>query len=103
MAFLPTTTEPETLIDEYAAEVARRLGYKGPQARDQAVLKALQSLLDILTPPQLTEDERAKSAATWAKIHEHARQYREKHPYDPTNPESKVWQEELYGADGLPK
>ena len=46
MAFSPTTTEPEALIEECAVEVARRLGYKGPQARNQAVLKALQSLLD---------------------------------------------------------
>ena len=31
MAFLPTTTEPEALIEEYAAEVARRLGYQAPR------------------------------------------------------------------------
>ena len=43
MAFFPTTTEPEALIEEYATEVARRLGYQGPQARNQAVLKALQT------------------------------------------------------------
>ena len=48
MAFLPTTTEPEALIEEYAVEVARRLGYTGPQARNQAVLKALQTLIDVL-------------------------------------------------------
>lgn len=102
MAFLPTTTEPEALIEEYAVEVARRLGYTGPQARNQAVLKALRTLIDVLPPPPLTEEERAKSKARWATILEHARQYRKEHPYDPANPESRVWQEELYGADGLP-
>ena len=102
MAFLPTTTEPEALIEEYAVEVARRLGYKGPQARNQAVLKALQTLINVLPPPQLTPEERAESKARWEEILEHGRQYREKHPYDPANPESRVLQEELYGADGLP-
>ena len=102
MAFFPTTTEPEALIEEYAVEVARRLGYKGPQARNQAVLKALQTLINVLPPAQLTEEERAKSDAMWARIFEWGRKYREQNPYDPANPESRVWQEELYGADGLP-
>ena len=102
MAFFPTTTDPEALIEEYAVEVARRLGYQGPQARNQAVLKALQTLINVLPPPQLTPEERAESKARWEEILEHGRQYREKHPYDPANPESRVWQEELYGADGLP-
>ena len=103
MAFFPTTTEPEALIEEYAVEVARRLGYKGPQARNQAVLKALQTLINVLPPPQLTPEERAESKARWETIREHARQYRKEHPYDPANPESRVWQEELYGENGLPK
>ena len=97
MAFFPTTTEPEALCNR---KVARRLG--GPEARNQAVLKALQTLIDVLPPPTLTPEERAKSDATWARIRENARKYREQHPYDPANPESRVWQEELYGADGLP-
>ena len=103
MAFLPTTTEPEALIEEYAVEVARRLGYKGPQARNQAVLKALRTLIDVLPPAQLTPEERAESKARWEEILEHGRQYREKHPYDDDNPPSKVWQEELYDENGLPK
>ena len=41
MAFFPKATEPEALIEEYAVGVARHLGYKGPQARNQAALKAL--------------------------------------------------------------
>ena len=103
MAFFPTTTEPEALIEEYAVEVARRLGYKGPQARNRATLTALQSLLNVLPPAQLTEEERAEAKARWETIREHARQYRKEHPYDPANPESRVWQEELYGENGLPK
>ena len=103
MAFLPTTTEPDALIEEYAVEVARRLGYKGPQARNQAVLTALNSLLNVLPPPQLTEEERAEADARRAAVREFGRKYREKHPYDPANPESRVWQEELYNERGLPK
>ena len=108
MAFFPTTTEPdalipEALIEEYAAEVARRLDYKGPQARNQAVLKALQSLLNVLPQPQLTEEEQAEAKARWDDVMEFGRKYREKHPYDPANPESRVWQEELYNEQGLPK
>ena len=103
MAFFPTTTEPEALIEEYAMEVARRLGYKGLEARNQAVLKALQTLIDVLPPPTLTPEERAKSDATWEAILERGRQYRKEHPYDDDNPPSKVWQEELYDEMGLPK
>ena len=86
MAFLPTTTEPEALIEEYAVEVARRLGYKGPQARNQAVLKALQTLIDVLPPPPMTEEEWAESKARWDAIVERGRQYRKEHPYDDDNP-----------------
>lgn len=103
MAFLPTTTEPEALIEEYAAEVARRLGYKGPQASNQAQLTALRSLLNVLPPPPLTPEERAEADARWEAILERGRKLREKYPYDDDNPPSKVWQEELYGENGLPK
>ncbi len=103
MAFFPTTTDPEALIEEYAVEVARRLGYQGPQARNQAVLKALQTLINVLPPPQLTPEERAESKARWEEILEHGRQYRKEHPYDDDNPPSKVWREELYDENGLPK
>ena len=100
MAFLATETEPEALIEEYAAEIAWRLGYDGPQARNMALLKALKSLLGNLPTPQVSEEERA---ASWAAILERGRQYRKEHPYDDYNPPSKVWQEELYGENGLPK
>ena len=103
MAFLPTTTEPEALIEEYAAEVARRLGYQGPQARNQAQLTALRSLLNVLPAPQPTPEERAEAKARKEFVREFGRRYREKHPYDPANPESRVWQEELYNENGLPK
>ena len=103
MAFFPTTTEPEALIEEYASEVARRLGYNGPQARNQAVLKALQTLINVLPPPPLTPEERAASKERWEAIIERGRQYRKEHPYDDDNPPSKVWQEELYNEKGLPR
>ncbi len=103
MAFLPRATEPKARIEEYATEVARRLGYKGEQARNQAVLKALQTLIDVLPPPPLTAAEQAEAEARRAAVREFGRKYREKHPYDPANPESRVWQEELYNERGLPK
>ena len=103
MAFFPTTTEPEALIEEYAVEVARRLGYKGPQARNQAVLQALQTLINVLPQSPLTPEERAESKAWWDTMLERGRQYRKEHPYDDDNPPSKVWQEELYDEHGLPK
>lgn len=84
--------------------LAARIGYEGPDAREK-VLKRAVIALESQYPArrQLTPEEQAKSDATWARIHENARKYREKHPYDPANPESRVWQEELYDENGLPK
>ena len=80
MAFLPTTTEPEALIEEYAAEVARRLGYQARRPATQRYRKHFQSLLNVLPPDQLTEEERIEAKARWDAIREHARQYRKEHP-----------------------
>jgi hypothetical protein len=93
-------TKPEEIIEEYINEIADRFGYKGPQARNMVLLKALTALHSNLPPRQVSEEERA---ASWAAIREGARKYREEHPYDPANPESRVWQEELYDEKGLPR
>ena len=100
MAFLPKATKTEDIIEEYIAEIAERFGYKGPQARNMVLLKALTSLHSNLPPRQISKEERA---ARLDAILERGRQYREEHPYDDDNPPSKVWQEELYDENGLPK
>ena len=84
--------------------LAERIGYDGSDAREKVLKRAI-TALETQYPArrQLTSEEQAKSDAIWTRIHEHARQYREKHPYDPANPESRVWQEELYDENGLPK
>ena len=84
--------------------LAKRIGYEGHDAREKVLKRAIIALeSQYPARRQLTPEEQAKSDATWARIHENARKYREKHPYDPANPESRVWQEELYDENGLPK
>ncbi len=75
-------------------------GLPGPAGPQLSGAKALQSLLNILPPAQLTEEERIEAKARWEAIRERARQYRKEHPYGPANPESRVRQEELYGENG---
>ena len=84
--------------------LAERIGYDGPDAREQVLeraVKTLESHYPALRRP--TQEEQARSDATWARVFEWGRKYREQNPYDPANPESRVLQEELYDADGLPR
>ena len=98
MTIPPTQPDLETRI----VNLAKRLHYHGPDAREQILHRALQALEDTLPEPRPkpTEEERA---AFWAGVRERARQLREKYPYDDDNPPSKAWQEELYDENGLPK
>ena len=98
MTIPPTQPDFETRI----ATLAKRLHYHGPNAREQILHRALKALEDSLPPPhpRSTDEE---SAAFWEEILERGRQLREKYPYDDANPPSKVWQEELYDENGLPK
>ena len=98
MATPPILPDLETRI----AELAKRLHYYGPNAREQILHRALQALEDSLPEPRPkpTEEE---SKAFWDGVRERARKLREKYPYDDDNPPSKVWQEELYDENGLPK
>lgn len=98
MVFPPAQPDLETRI----ADLAQRLHYHGPDAREQILHRALQALEDSLPGrrPKPTEEERD---AFWAGVRARARQLREKYPYDDDNPPSKVWQEELYDENGLPK
>ncbi len=48
----------------------------------------------------MTPEEIAEEKAHWLEV---GRQLRAKYPYDDDHPPSKVWQEELYNDQGLPK
>ena len=91
-------TQPD--LEARITELAKRLHYHGPNAREQILHRALKTLEDSLPPPRSAEEE---SAVRWAAILERGRELREKYPYDDDNPPSKVWQEELYDENGLPK
>ena len=84
--------------------LAERIGYDGPDAREQVLERAVKALESYYPAPRkLTAEERVKSDATWARVFEWGRKYREQNPYDPANPESRVLQDELYDEYGLPK
>ena len=63
--------------------LVERIGYDGPDAREN-----------------LTKAERAERMQPYVDF---GVAYREQHPYDDDNPPSKVWQDELYDENGLPK
>ncbi len=92
--------ETETRI----VDLARRLGFAGPDAVDQVLDKALGDLeaqmplaRRKMTPEEIAEEYRFLSAA--------GRRWREKNPdkYDKNNPPSTTWQNDLYDDQGLPK
>ena len=99
---MDTTLKPET-----AARIARlsiRLGCTGPDACEQVLKLALDDLEAKAPPPRrkLTPEE---IAAEYRLLSAAGRRYRQEHPHeyaDPANPPSKVWQDELYDANGLP-
>lgn len=59
--------------------------------------------LEAKVPPRrqkMTPEEIAAEKAYWLEI---GRRLRAEYPYDDDHPPSKVWQEELYDEQGLPK
>ena len=94
----PNPPDLETRI----ADLAKRLRYHGPNAREQILHRALKALEDSLPPPRLHSPDE-ESAARWATVLERGLRFREKYPYDDFNPPSKVWQDELYDENGLSK
>lgn len=96
---MPTTLKPE--MEARLADLARRLGFDGPDAPEQA-LKLAVAELEAKTPPRRKLSP-VEVAAEMAPIVTAARRWREEHPFDDDNPPSKVWQEELYDEQGLPK
>ncbi len=97
---MATTLKPET--ETRIADLAKRLGFAGPDAVEQVLHKALDDL-DAKMPPvcrKMTPEEMEKEMAYWIEV---GRRNRARHPYDDENPPSKVWQDELYDDQGLPK
>ena len=97
---MATTLKPET--ETRITDLARRLGFAGPDAVGQVLHKALDDL-EAQTAPvcrKMTPEEIAAEMAYWTEV---GRRNRARHPYDDENPPSKVWQDELYDDQGLPK
>ena len=96
---MATTLKPET--ETRITDLARRLGFAGPDAVEQVLHKALDGL-EAKTPPvcrKMTPEEMEEEIAYWTEV---GRRNRALHPYDDENPPSKVWQDELYDDQGLP-
>ena len=99
---MATMLKPET--ETRIADLARRLGFAGPDAVELVLHKALDDLeaqtapvCRKMTPEEIAEEYELLSAA--------GRRWREENPdkYDENNPPSKVWQDDLYDEQGLPK
>lgn len=97
---MPTTLKPE--IEAQIEALAERLALRDPDAHERVLKMALDEL-DAKVPPlirKMTPEEIAEEKAHWLEV---GRQLRAKYPYDDDHPPSKVWQEELYDDQGLPK
>jgi Mn-dependent DtxR family transcriptional regulator len=97
---MTTTLKPE--MEARIADLAKRLGYAGPDAAEKVLKMALDGL-DARAPrryPKMTPAEMAAEIEYWSEI---GRRNRALHPFDDDNPPSKVWQDELYDEHGLPK
>ena len=97
---MPTTLKPE--MEAQIEALAERLALTDPDAHERVLKMALDDL-DAKVPPlkcKMTPEEVAEEKAHWLEV---GRQLRAKYPYDDDHPPSKVWQEELYDDQGLPK
>ena len=99
---MATELKPE--IEARIVDLAKRLGFAGPDVIGQVLGMALDSLeatsplrADDLSATDIHEEYLMLSAA--------GRQWRDAHPdeYDEQNPPSKSWRDELYDEQGLPK
>ena len=98
---MTTELKPETVAR--LTDLARRLGFAGPDAPERVLQMALDDLDAKAAPPRrkMTPEE---IAAEYKALSAAGRHWREEHPdeYDEDNPPSKAWQEELYDEQGLP-
>lgn len=99
---MATTLKPKT--ETRIADLARRLGFAGPDAVEQVLHKALDDL-EVQTPPVCRKMTPEEIAEEYELLSAGGRRWREENPdkYDENNPPSKVWQDELYDDLGLPK
>lgn len=102
---MATILRPET--EARIADLAKRLGFAGPDAAERVLKKALDDLEATappprrkMTPEEIEEEMKELERLTWA-----GRRWREEHPdeYDENYPPSIAWQDELYDEHGLPK
>ena len=102
---MATTLNPD--IEARIADLAKRLGYAGPQAQEQ-ILKIALDDLDAKTPParpKMTPEAKQKELDKLNQLSATGRRWREQNPeqYDENYPPSIAWQDELYDEHGLPK
>ena len=94
-------------IEARLDDLAKRIGYFGPNAREQ-ILKIALDGLDAKTPPptpKMTPEEKKKALEKLEELGAAGKRWREEHPdeYDENYPPSLAWQDELYDEFGLPK
>ena len=99
------TLDPKT--EDRIADLANRLGFRGPDAARQVLLMAIAEL-DSRTPLRRgppTPEEIAAELEILKRLSGAGQRWREEHPdqYDENNPPSQAWQEELYDENGLPR
>ena len=94
------TLKPE--MEARIAELAERLDITAPDAHEQVLNMALDDL-DAKAPPPMRKMTPEEIAAEYRILSEIGRQLRAEYPYGDDHPPSKVWQEELYDEQGLPK
>ena len=97
---MATTLKPE--MESRIANLAKRLGFDGPDATERVLAEALDDL-DAKTArahPRMTKEEVEAEIAYWSGV---AKRNRALNPFDDENPPSRVWQDELYDERGLPK
>jgi hypothetical protein len=97
---MPTNLKPE--MEAQIEALAERLALTDSNAHERVLKMALDDL-DAKVPPlrlKMTPEEIAAEKAHWLEV---GHQLRAKYPYDDEQPPSKVWQEELYDEQGLPK
>lgn len=97
---MATTLKPE--MEARLADLARRLGFAGPDAAERALIVAVDAL-EARAPSRRRKPTPGEIAVEMESVVEAARRWREEHPFNDDNPPSKVWQEELYDERGLPK
>ena len=100
---MATALKPE--MEARIADLAKRLGLVGPNAAETVLRMALEHL-EASAPNLAATAEANPIEFEYRMLSAAGRQWREAHPdeyVDKSNPPSRVWQDELYDENGLPK